>query len=76
MNKLEISQVLIGGISTSLDKMYEYGYACGLNNSINFSEIKRSLAQVLPESEINKCLHLIIDGFRNASEFDTNVFFG
>lgn len=73
----ELHQVLNIATHDCSEQMYNYGYACGLNNSINFSQIKEvfsnlSLSKPLEADYMTK----IIDGFRLGSDFDTNVFFG
>ena len=77
MSTEEFNYVIKNGTSDTLEQMYQYGYACGLNNTINFSEIKDTFSSLsLTDGEAKNYLHKIIDGFKNASEFDTNVFFG
>lgn len=57
--------------------MYQYGYACGLQNAINFSQIKQSFSNLkLSKTEEKDYLKEIVDGFRSTSDFDLNLFFG
>jgi len=73
----ELNQVLNVASNDCSEQMYNYGYACGLSNSINFSQIKETFSNLsLPKTVETNYITKIIDGFRLGSDFDTNVFFG
>jgi len=73
----ELYQVLHIATDDCAEQMYRYGYACGLSNSINFSQIKEAFSNLsLSKTVEANYLTKIIDGFRLGSDFDTNVFFG
>lgn len=77
MNSNELYTVLSNASGDRAEGMYRYGYACGLENHINFSKIKEAfLSHSISDSEEKLYMHTIIEGYKSSSDFDINLFFG
>ncbi|MFC6095383.1 hypothetical protein ACFPVY_01890 [Flavobacterium qiangtangense] len=77
MNSNELYTALSTANGDRTEEMYRYGYACGLENHINFSKIKEAfLLHSISDSEEKLYMHTIIEGYKSSSDFDINLFFG